>query len=163
MSFGNHKLHLFAAPSLAVFAALLLLAACGGGGEEGTKTQTPSGTTSAATGTPGGGGAGGEVTLDISMGDNFFELDGEKNPTLTIPASSKVTINLENKGTAIHNMRFGGEDKQYNTGDDAVSDPTLVTAGQKATLKFTAPAKAGKYIYQCDFHPTDMKGEIEVQ
>jgi len=161
MGSSKRKLHLLAVPPLSVMAVLLLLAACGGGDDEKVTTNTPAGTTPAATGTPGEGG--GEVTLQITMGDNFFELDGEKNPTLSIAAGSDVTINLENKGTAIHNMRFGGEDSQYNTGDDAVSDPTLVSAGQKATLKFTAPAKAGKYIYQCDFHTTDMKGEIDVQ
>jgi len=162
MSLGNRRLHLIAVPPLVVAAVLLLLAACGGGNDE-EVTKTPARTTApAATETPGGG-AGGEVTFEITMGDNFFELDGEKNPTLAVPAGSKVTIDLTNKGTAIHNMRFSGGDNQYNTGDDAVSDPALVTAGQKATLKFTAPTKAGKYIYQCDFHPTDMKGEIEVQ
>lgn len=117
-------------------------------------------------GTGAGNGDGAETTFDLSMGEsagNFFELDGEKNPTLTIPAGEEVTVNLTNDGAAIHNMRFGGEDKEYNTDDDVASDPALVAAGQTATLTFTAPGEAGTYIYQCDFHPTDMLGEIEVE
>ena len=97
------------------------------------------------------------------MGDNFFELDGQKNPDIKLKTGQAVTINLTNKGTAIHNMRVDGEDGKYNSKDDAASDPQLVSAGGTATLKWTAPAKAGNFKYQCDFHPTDMKGTITVE
>jgi plastocyanin len=59
-------------------------------------------------------------------------------------------------------MRIAGEDNQFNTSDDAVSDPALVSGGGTATIKWTA-GKAGTINYQCDFHPTDMKGTIEVK
>ncbi len=142
----------FAFIMLALALSLAILAvACGGDDDDtgGDKTAAPA---------DGGGGA-----LDIVMGDNFFELDGEKNPTLELDAGAEVTINLDNKGTAIHAMRFAGEDNEYNSDDDAVSDPDIVSAGQKATLEFTAPGKAGTYNYQCDFHPTDMLGKITVK
>ena len=96
-------------------------------------------------------------------GGNFFEIAGEKNPTLTVPAGEEITVNLTNDGAAIHNMRFAGDDNEYDNDDDAVSEPALVTAGQEATLTFTAPSDAGTYDYRCDFHPTDMLGKIEVQ
>lgn len=156
----NGKLHLTALTAIAALTLPLVAMSCGGGGDEEENGSTPAATS------PGGNGGGGETTFDLSMGEsggNFFELDGEKNPTLTVPVGEEITVNLTNDGAAIHNMRFGGEDKEYNTDDDAVSDPTLVPAGQTATLTFTAPGEAGTYVYQCDFHPTDMLGEIEVE
>ena len=161
MGFMTGKLHLAAIAAIAAIALPLLAAACGGGDDEVENSNT---TTPAVT-SPGGTANGGETAFDISMGEasgNFFELDGEKNPTLTVPAGEEITINLTNGGAAIHNLRFGGEDTEYNTDDDAVSDPALVSAGQAAKVTFTAPREAGTYTYQCDFHPTDMLGEIEV-
>ncbi|HSP55611.1 MAG TPA: cupredoxin domain-containing protein [Dehalococcoidia bacterium] len=98
----------------------------------------------------------------MSAGDNFFEFAGEKKPTLTVPAGKTITINIKNIGTAIHNMRFVGDDNKYDNNDDSVSNPALVSAGQSATLTFTAPDKAGTYDFRCDFHPTDSVGKIKV-
>ena len=127
--------------------------ACGGGDDSGAKepgaTKAPDGANS--------------ESLELSMGDNFFDLNGERNPTLDIAAGATIEIELTNDGAAIHNMRFAGEDNQYNNGDDAVSDPDQVPARQTAVIKFTAPEKPGTYKYQCDFHPTDSKGEITVK
>lgn len=155
MGFVNSKLQLVALATTTALALSLFAAACGGGDDEGDDG-----------GAGAGNGDGAETAFDLSMGEsagNFFELDGEKNPTLTVPAGEEITVNLTNDGAAIHNMRFGGEDKGYNTDDDAASDPALVAAAQTATLTFTAPGEAGTYVYQCDFHPTDMLGEIEVE
>src|SRR3990170_6838316 len=99
----------------------------------------------------------GEVPLDL--GDNFFQLSGQKNPTLSVKVGQAVKVNLTNTGVAIHNTRTAGEDGNYNSGDDDVSDPNPVPAGATARLEFTFD-KAGTFNYQCDFHPIDMKGEI---
>lgn len=100
-------------------------------------------------------------TADVSMGDNFFEIDGKRNPTLQIAAGAKVTINLTNGGTAIHNMRTTGDDGTFDTDDDAVSTPNLINGGGTGTIEVSFTA-AGTYQYRCDFHPADMKGEITV-
>jgi plastocyanin len=90
--------------------------------------------------------------------------DNKYDPTeFTVATGASVTINLTNKGVAIHNMRIAGSDGTFNTGDDAVADPQLVSGGQTATLDWTAPSASGEIIFQCDFHPTDMKGTITVQ
>lgn len=137
---------------LAAGAALIGLA-CGGSSSE--SGGTPSAAAPA--------GSGGTVTFDFTMGDNFFDLNGTHNPTLDVPAGATVEINLTNKGSAIHNLRFAGADNQYNTNDDTVSDPQLVASGQTGTVKFTVPTKPGTYDFHCDFHPADSKGEIAVK
>ena len=158
MSSTSRKLQLLGLLIVSVLALLIIAVACGGDDDE---EQNGGGAT-----TPAGNGGGGETTFDMNMheeGGNVFELGVEKNPTLKVPAGEEITINLDNQGIAIHNMRFAGDDNEYNSGDDAVSEPALVNGGQTATLVFTAPSEAGTYVYQCDFHPTDMKGEIEVE
>jgi plastocyanin len=109
------------------------------------------------------GGAEIEVTgaVDVSMGDNFFDFDGNRNPTFRIPAGTAATFNLTNDGSAIHNMRIAGDDGEYDTDDDSVSDPGLMPSGSSGTLQFT-PA-AGTYDYRCDFHPDQMVGQITAE
>lgn len=120
-------------------------------GGEPAVSDTPA--ESATTAPTGGGG-----NVAITMTDNKFD------PTaVNVTAGASVTFDLTNKGVAIHNMRIAGPDGSYNTGDDAVSDPGLVSGGQTATLNWDAPSDAGEIIFQCDFHPTDMKGTITVQ
>ena len=120
-----------------------------GGGAAVSETPAESATTA-----PTGGGG----NVAITMTDNKFD------PTaVNVSAGASVTFDLTNKGVAIHNMRIAGPDGSYNTGDDAVSDPGLVSGGQTATLSWDAPSDAGEIIFQCDFHPTDMKGTITVQ
>src|SRR3990170_3861457 len=101
----------------------------------------------------------GEVAVD--MADNFFQLGDQKNPTLSVKVGQAVKVNLTNKGVAIHNLRTAGEDGNFNSGDDDVSDPDIVPSGATATLEFTFD-KAGTFPYQCDFHPDVMKGEMVV-
>lgn len=140
----------FLIPSLAI-GLILLGFACGGGDgkEEVSPADSPAGDSSGS--------------LDLAMGDNFFDQDGAQNPTIEFSAGAAIEIALTNDGAAIHNMRFAGEDNQFNTPDDGVSDPDIVSAGQSATLVFTTPNKTGSYSYQCDFHPTDMKGTVTIK
>ncbi|HET9477627.1 MAG TPA: cupredoxin domain-containing protein [Dehalococcoidia bacterium] len=126
--------------------------------EDDTAAEEPaaSATPSAGSPTPGGGGSGGSTA--ITMTDNKFD-----PAEITVSAGADVTFDLTNDGVAIHNMRIAGEDGQYNTGDDASSEPGLISGGGTATLEWTAPDSAGEIIFQCDFHPTDMKGVITVE
>lgn len=94
----------------------------------------------------------------VGMSDNFFE-----TTEITVAAGSEVKIDLTNNGANTHNMRIAGLDGEYNTDDDAISDPNSVSSGQTATLVWTAPDTPGEYIFQCDFHPADMTGKIIVQ
>jgi plastocyanin/mono/diheme cytochrome c family protein len=97
-----------------------------------------------------------EVTYDVEMGDNFFRPNN-----LVAAVGQKVTINLRNIGQMIHNMRQAGADNEYDSGDDAVSDPEAVPPGATATLEITVD-QAGIFNFRCDFHPVDMKGTLTV-
>jgi len=100
-------------------------------------------------------------TVAISLGDNFFDLNGQQNPTMAAKAGDPITIQLTNKGSQPHNMRFAGADTQLDSGDDVVSNPDVIPGGAAGTLSFTV-AQPGTYPYRCDFHPDQMKGEITV-
>ncbi|MEO8456528.1 MAG: cupredoxin domain-containing protein [Chloroflexota bacterium] len=128
-------------------------------GEEVTAvTAVPSGEAS-----PTGSAAPGQV--EITMSDNKFD-----NTALTLAAGTDVTIPLKNNGTAVHNVHIAGPDGNFGadfcsaTGADPCSDPVRLAAGATGTLTFTVPNTPGTKIpYRCDFHPTEMDGEITVQ
>jgi len=100
-------------------------------------------------------------TVTMNMGDSFFELDGRRNPSLSIAAGQTATIQLTNSGSQPHNMRTTGADAEFDTDDDTVSDPDLLTGGSTGMIVLTF-AEAGTYEYQCEFHPDQMQGEITV-
>ncbi len=159
-SFSISRRFLFTLLTAGIAVLVLASVACGGGDDDGGG-GADGGQTPTSEPTDNGGGDGGEVSFDIEMSDgppNKFE------PTeFTVSTGAAVTFNLTNVGAAIHNMRIAGEDGEYNTGDDAVSDPDLISGGGTGTLEWTAPDSPGEIKFQCDFHPTDMKGTITVE
>ena len=107
----------------------------------------------------------GEVTME--MGDNFFQLDGQQGPTLEITVGQDVTINLANNGQNTHNMHIDGTDGQYDLticevgSEQPCSDPNAMSAGDSGVITFTFD-EAGTFDFRCDFHPTEMTGQIVV-
>ncbi len=101
-------------------------------------------------------------SVEIETGDNFFQLQGQKNPTLTVKAGETVSVSIKNVGAAIHNLRVAGPDNKFDTPDDLVTDLLAITAGQSGKVSLVLQ-KAGTYDYRCDFHPVDMKGQVTVQ
>jgi plastocyanin/heme-degrading monooxygenase HmoA len=102
--------------------------------------------------------------LVILMGDNYFEFEGERDPTITVPANEEITFELPNIGLAIHNMHVATADGVYidqfcdEDSEVACSDPPLVPGGQDATITFTL--EPGTYPFRCDFHPVEMIGTL---
>jgi plastocyanin len=97
-------------------------------------------------------------TLAVSLGDNFFE-PGE----YVVAAGASVTFDITNDGSAIHNMRIAGADNEYDSDDDAVSDPEIVPGGQDAVVTWQSSDAPGEIDFRCDFHPDQMTGTITVQ
>ena len=128
----------------------LLGVACGGSGGT-TDNPGPGGVEATAsegtTDDPGSGG-GDSSAFEVFLGDNFFEPN-----QFAARAGVPVTFSITNNGMAIHNMRIDGPDGQYNTGDDAVSEPQMIKGGETATLTWTPP-EPGTYRFRCDYHPT---------
>ena len=129
-------------PAALIISIALLAYACGGGGSDDN----------------GDNGGDGPVSFDVSTGDNFFE-----PKEFTVKTGQTVTFNIKNDGTAIHNMLVAGADNEYNTDDDALSDPSQLSPGDTGTLEWTAPDKAGEIDFKCEFHPTDSTGIIKVE
>lgn len=94
----------------------------------------------------------------VSMGDDFFD------PTeYTVASGATVTFEITNNGAGTHNMRIAGPDGEYQTDDDAVSDPLVFSAGDTGTIVWEVPASPGAITFHCDFHPAEMTGTITVQ
>ncbi len=94
--------------------------------------------------------------LQTAVGDNFYTLNN-----LKVPLNETTTIEITNEGAAAHNMRIAGPDGVFQSDDDSVSDPNVISGGQTGVLEFT-PTLAGTYTFQCEFHPNEQGGVIVV-
>ena len=151
--------------SLALVALLALSLACGdddddddGGDGGGEDTGAATGTTDGGEPTDAGDDGDGGGDLTVTASDFAFE-----PADLTVTAGSDVSISVTNDGAAPHNLRIAGEDNEFDTDDDAVSDPDNIGAGESGTVEFTAPDAPGSVDFRCDFHPTQMLGTITVE
>lgn len=95
--------------------------------------------------------------VDITISDASFV-----NNNVGIPLGEAITIRVTNSDPLAHNLRIAGLDGEYNTEDDAITDPQSIGPGETAELTF-APPVAGTYTFRCDFHPASMGGVITVQ
>jgi len=104
-------------------------------------------------GSPAANAGAGNTTLTEQTTDNKFS-----QTKFSVPAGKPVQMTVSNKGTAVHNWHVLNV-KDAN-GSDIKTD--LLDGGKSAQLSFTI-TKAGTYNFQCDVHPTEMKGTITVQ
>ncbi|MBI5946943.1 MAG: cupredoxin domain-containing protein [Chloroflexi bacterium] len=112
-------------------------------------------------------GGGGAVTppagVDTDCSDGTCTLVARDNKfdqtTLTGAAGKAVDLTFENKGKVSHNVHFltaaGGTDLASGSNGDIIPSGTV-------QVKFTPPS-AGSFYYQCDLHPTEMKGTFTVK
>ena len=118
-------------------------------------TQVRATATTAATPAPQGTTASGGGQINISASNSTLKFD---KVSLTAP-SGQVTIVFDNQDSGVpHNIHvFEGTDAK---GKSVGSSP-LETGPLKQDLHLTLTA--GSYFYQCDAHPTTMKGTLTVQ
>ncbi len=127
--------------TMGIALAAMVLTACGGG----TKSETRA--------TPTAGGAAPAGAIVIVATDNKFD-----KTELTVQANQPVTLTLENRGQAVHNWHvLNVKDK-----DGKEIATNLLTGGQSQTITFVI-TQTGTFDYQCDVHPTEMRGKLTVQ
>jgi len=98
-----------------------------------------------------------EGVIEVSAENASFQPN-----RLSVPIGQAVTIRVANKDGQPHSLRIAGPDGQYETEDDAVTEPPTIGGGETAELTF-APQVAGAYTFRCDVHPGSMGGQIVVQ
>lgn len=99
--------------------------------------------------------AGEEVELTIKNNSKSSAL--EHNWVLTKPGTDAAV--------ATAGLSAGAEKGWFTLTPDVLAHSEMIKPGQKAVLKFKAPAAAGNYPYVCTFpgHSAMMKGVLEVK
>jgi len=96
--------------------------------------------------------AGEEALVQVKAENTAFGSD-----TITLAADTEVQIRFDNNERGVqHNITILGQDPTR-----PVFRGQLVSGVATATYTFRAPA-AGEYRFQCDVHPTQMKGTVKV-
>jgi plastocyanin len=98
--------------------------------------------------------------LTIILADNVVQVEGEDNPTITVP--SGMVVPVVNEGRALHNLQVSPFEAAICSSDDPspCTDPARINAGDEGTITFDIPP--GTYEYRCDFHTAEMFGTLEV-
>ena len=93
--------------------------------------------------------------LKVTATDNKFA------PTsLDVPPNADVSVVFENTGKTKHNLHFLDKKDGKTLVDGA--EGAILDGGKSETLTFKTPA-VGAYFYQCDLHPGEMEGTLNVK
>ncbi len=175
----------FFALSVLALVALLILA-CGGDEEDAASaTIAPTATvTQTATATPAANAAGpgacdvntGQCTPDAQgdvsfpIGDNWYvhrKFTGLPGVTINAKVGQQVTVNVNHTAQVGHNLHVAGPDNRYEAnlcttdGPEPCTNPDTIRGGGTGVITFQFD-QAGSFEFRCDFHPTSMKGIIQV-
>lgn len=137
------------APAFAVFGALIAGGLVFGAALSAFQNETPVRSGAPGTETPATGG------LTLIATDNKFD-----KSTITVPPNTEISLDFKNNGQVKHNVHFLTKE-----GGDTLApgaEGAILDGGKSETLTFTTPA-AGNYYFQCDLHPDQMKGVLEVK
>ena len=92
--------------------------------------------------------------MKIVAGNRVFDL-----ATITIPANSHVTVELDSLDAGPYN--FAVYESRAAEQEIFVAD-TIAGRGAKTTGEFDAPPP-GTYFFRCDVHPVAMTGKLIVE
>jgi hypothetical protein len=79
--------------------------------------------------------------------------NGAINPTMNFTVNTNKTIQMQNPTDTKHQLIIGVNGKQLTSGD--------IASGSSGLLSFK-PGVTGVFQYHCLYHPTTMKGIIQV-
>ena len=106
-------------------------------------------------------------TTPAAPGAAVIDMQDNKFVPTEISVTSGATINLNNKGLAVHNVHVADAGGKYadlfckTSGPQPCSKPAAMPAGSTGTITINIPA--GTYDFRCDYHPVDMKGKLTVK
>ena len=133
---------------MALITAALFVACGGGDGDGATVDAKPSAAS------PANGDSGELVELEMTAENTRFDKD-----RLQAPAGSEVSLTLDNRDTIEHTFSLYAS--EGSTGPlfqgPRFSGPAFLV------YQFTAPEDPGTYHFQCDVHPSAMKGDFVVE
>ncbi len=99
-------------------------------------------------------------TVEISATDQGQNVNPRFSVTTIVGRAGEVIeIRMTNNGTVAHNLAVAGEDGEYGTRDDWITNPESVKAGEVGVVRVKIDTP-GTYDYQCDFHPQAQVGQI---
>ncbi len=110
---------------------------------------------------------GGSATTPAATTGSEIDMRDNKFSVTELGVATGGTINVNNKGSAIHNVHVADASGNYAApfckaaGPEACSKPASVPAGSSGTLVISLAA--GTYNFRCDFHPTEMTGKLTVR
>lgn len=93
------------------------------------------------------------ATLEVAGISSTFDVTELEAP------AGPITIIFDNReASVVHNLAL-------YPGDDASQDPIAATELEPGPIvqQLNITLEAGDYFYQCDAHPTTMKGELRVE
>ncbi len=96
--------------------------------------------------------AGAQTVTEIATDNKYSQTQ------FTVKANQDVALTLKNQGQAVHNWHL----LDATDADGKEIKGSLLDPGKSETIDFKI-AKPGTYHFQCDVHPTDMKGTLVVQ
>ena len=105
--------------------------------------------------------ASGQAAIQLSaklVGSDFKWVNnasGATNPTLMLKANTAQTIQIQNPTQTLHQLVIDLNGKQIATSGD-------IPSGGSGQVSFR-PNMIGTFGYHCLYHPTTMKGIIQVQ
>jgi plastocyanin len=125
-----------------------ILGGCGGDSDDKNKSATATQSASASDGEDD------EIKLTLVAENTKFD-----KTTLEAPAGKDVTLTMENKDSVDHTFSLyqTAASTEKLAGGQAFSGPAFLT------YQFTAPETPGTYHFQCDIHPSAMKGDFVVK
>jgi plastocyanin len=102
------------------------------------------------------------VTINLSAEKMTFD-----QSTITVTAGVPVVVNFHNRESA-GSSQVTGIAHNFALYDSPAAKTTIfsgeiITGGEDATYRFTAPAVPGTYFFRCDVHPAIMNGTFIVR
>lgn len=96
--------------------------------------------------------AGAQALTEIATDNKYSQT------SFTVKANQDVALTLKNQGQAVHNWHL----LDATDADGKEIKGALLDSGKSETIDFKI-TKPGTYHFQCDVHPTDMKGTLVVK